>query len=543
MDGLRRYAKWLWIPLAVAVVVLVWTWVRGRTSVSGTFTQVVAVERGTLVATITLTGQAASERRASLSFDVNRLPLLELKVTAGDTVRQGDVLAVIDASTLERAEEQAAADLLSAQEALDKARDPYTDLERQKAEWDVASAEIALAEAKLAWQDVQGGGALASAERDLRSAQISLTQVQHSTAVGKAVRDLEYTVAWHERKLRSLQAELSQGRGDATAVAEQEATLAHLQAQLASARTAAETSLTAAEDKVAQAEQAVAKARGGADSVAVVQARTKVQQAEYNLAKAQEALARVLAGPDAKTVQLAQAKLDAAQATWEAARTSLTNATMVAPFDGTVLSVGAQAGDLVSSSTNVVVLADLTKLRVTASVAETDISKVSVGQEATITFDAFAGQRFTGKVLEVPLEGQVTQNVVRYSVPLSLDGAEGVGLRSGMTANVSLVVGRTQNALLVPALAVLDSDDGTVVLVPDETGSGRVATRVQVGLSDGTYVEVVRGLNEGDRVVVEYATATTQTSGFGGLGIGGMGAGAVNIREGIPGQIQPPSGR
>ncbi|MBM4431602.1 MAG: efflux RND transporter periplasmic adaptor subunit, partial [Chloroflexi bacterium] len=422
--------------------------------------------------------------------------------------------------------DQAEADLLSAEEALDRARNPYNELDRQKAELDVAQAEAALEEARLAGVDK----ALRQAEFNLKSAQLNLAITQRGSTVGKTVRDLEYSVGWHERKLRDLQAAYQQGKVEQSAVDEQAKALAEAQTKLGAARASARSALTAAESKVAEAEEALAKLQGGSNALSVLQIRNKIAQAEYNLAKARDSLAGVVAGPDAKSVQLAQARYDAAKAALEKAQATLAAATLVAPFDGTVLAVGAAVGDLVSSNTSIVTLADLSSLEVLASVDETDVSQVKVGQEAQITFDAFPGSTFRGKVLEVPLEGSLSQNVVTYQVRLSLEGADGVDLRSGMTANVKIVTGQRQDALLVPLLAVQQSEDGYVVLVQDTSRGAAVTTRVQVGLNDGTYVEIVRGLNEGDQVVVEYQSTTQQQSfvvGMGGFGslISGAGRG------------------
>jgi multidrug efflux pump subunit AcrA (membrane-fusion protein) len=71
-------------------------------------------------------------------------------------------------------------------------------------------------------------------------------------------------------------------------------------------------------------------------------------------------------------------------------------------------------------------------------------------------------------------------------------------------------------------------------MVQDSPQGAAVATRVEVGLNDGTYVEIARGLNEGDRVVVEYQAGTEQEGGFPGFG--------VMIRMGEP-QRQGPSDR
>jgi len=94
-------------------------------------------------------------------------------------------------------------------------------------------------------------------------------------------------------------------------------------------------------------------------------------------------------------------------------------------------------------------------------------------------------------------------------------------------------VGRRQNVLLVSVLAVRQGEDGDVVLVQDAPGGAAVATPVELGLSDGTNVEVLRGLNEGDQVVVQYQTTTQQTTQRGGA--------EFMIIEGGPPSGQPPS--
>ena len=97
-----------------------------------------------------------------------------------------------------------------------------------------------------------------------------------------------------------------------------------------------------------------------------------------------------------------------------------------------------------------------------------------------------------------------------------------------MTANLTIVVGETEDALLVPTLAIQQSDDGNVVILQDASGS-TVVTPVQVGLSNGVYVEILRGLVEGDQVLVQYETEETQFGFPGGgsvirmPGMGGMG--------------------
>jgi HlyD family secretion protein len=521
---MRNRRTWLIIAIiAIAAVAGIWFLrTRGKTSPTSSLTRLVAVERGDLTASISPTGQVVAQHQAQMSFDVNKITLLELKVAAGQQVKKGDVLARIDPATLQQAADQAEANLLSAADALENAQKPYTELDRQKAELDVAKAQVALHQAESATAEE----ALRAAEFSLESARLNLTITQAGTAAGKSVRDLQYTASWHARKLRGLQADLAAGKTNQETVDAEIEASSKAQAQLEAAQATARATLATAQDRVTQTEKALAELQAGSDALATAQARNKVAEAEYNLARAKDSLATIAAGPDGKTVQLAQARYDAAKATLAKAQAALDAATMVAPFDGTVVSTGAEVGDLVSSGTTIVSLADLTNLRVLTSIDETDISNVQVGQSAQITFDAFTGRKFKGKVLEIPLEGQLSQNVVTYQVPVSLEATNGVALKPGMTANVSIVVGTRKNALLVPVLAIQQADSGNVVMLQDAAQASGVSTPVELGLSDGTNVEVLRGLNEGDKVLIQYASTSTQQGGQGG-GFGGFGIGRI----------------
>jgi HlyD family secretion protein len=666
MQRLRRLLKWwpvlLIVVLVAAGVVFAPKWLpTGASETSDDLTQVFTAQRGNLVAAISPTGEVYAPRQVDLSFDVNKVELIELNVTPGQKVEVGDVLARIDPTALERAVIQAEADLTVAQDNLDKAQNPYTGLDLIQAEVSVEQAEVALEEAKEDLEEVQSPAteldltqaklAVAQAELDLAEAKESLEEVQNPSteldltqaelavaqaeidledakesletllnpdieAAQAAVRDataslesaqnqlivvqndpdnaarlrtLEAEADWYRNNHWEAQQKFEQGKIDQQKLnweysnmlaAEEKLTAARAQAEssLANAQnkvtqagealqdaqenlaelksgpdvmdlTRAETQvsqaeynltkaqenladleagpdpseLTRAETQVAQAEYTLAKAQdtladleAGPDSSKVARAEAQVAQAEYNLAKAQETLAEIEAGSDPDDIEVAEAKVISAQASLEEAQAALEAATMAAPYDGTVISVGAEEGDLVSSNIIVVTLADLSNLRVRAIVDETDISLVEIGQEVEATFDAFPGKRFWGQVLEVPLQGTLSQNILTYDVPVSLEGAEDVALKTGMTANLEIVVGRRENALLVPAMAVQQGEEGPVVMVQDSPEGPAMAAQVQVGLSDGMYVEIVSGLIEGDRVVVEYQTTQEQFPGFGG---------------------------
>jgi multidrug efflux pump subunit AcrA (membrane-fusion protein) len=589
------------------------------------FNQVVTVERGNLIATMTSTGEVYAPRQAELGFDVNKIELIELNVTPGQQVRAGDVLARIDPTTLERAVTQAEADLTVAQDGLEQAKDPYTEL-------DLAQAQLAVTQAEADLMVAQDGLEQAKApysELDLAQAQLAVTQakadlaearqnladaVEPSVCTYQSVVDLEYQYAWYEDNYYQMAQQFDAGEISREEMDKHEANLQWAEdrlnealqcppgpedvavckndytwyqdryAEMEGRYNAGEISqeqlfalwdrLQAAKDRLDQAQQAastvtkdqnqvlqaeynlqkaqatLAEIQAVPDSAAtdqspdsaatdqaqqadpeVIKAQNQVLQAEYNLQKAQATLAEIEAGPDPKEIEVAQAKVVSAQSTLETAQAALEAATLTAPFDGTIISVGAEVGDLVSSNDVVVTLSDLSALRVRAIVDETDISQVDVGQEVEITFDAFPGRRFRGQVLEVPYQGTLAQNIVTYEVPISLEGAEGVSLKPGMTANLSIVLARRQNVLLIPAMAVQQGEEGNVVMVQDSP-ERQMATPVEVGFSDGVYVEVVRGLNEGDHVVIEYQPSQEQPNDFRGGGNSFPGGGGSSFPGG-----------
>jgi HlyD family secretion protein len=215
----------------------------------------------------------------------------------------------------------------------------------------------------------------------------------------------------------------------------------------------------------------------------------------------------------------AQASLDKKRLAVAEAEADLAAAAMRAPFDGTILSTSVDASDLIHQGRRILTIANLDELQVWAAVDETTVRQVAEGQPAVIDFDAFPGQEFRGEVLSIPLQGSLQGDVMVYQVPVSLNGAEELPLLVGMTANVAIEVGQVADALLVPTMAVQNIGGFYQVLVPaNDPDSEPQAVPVEVGLSNGTYTQILRGLNEGDRVVMQLQSAESFQFGFGGMG-------------------------
>jgi HlyD family secretion protein len=471
---------------------------------------------------------------------------------------------------------QAEIALEEAREALEAVQNPDSELDLTQAGLAVDQAEIELQDAKevrealLEPDLVEARTAVRDSAAEVEDAKRQLVVVQNDPDNAERLRTLEYEAVWFRNNFAEAQVKFDKGKIDQQKLDWEYSNMLAAEEKLRAAQVRAESDLANAQQQVTRSEeayrealQALAELQGEPDPLELARAEDGVTQAEYNLAKAQEELltveegpgtleltraqnqvgqteysleraradlAEIEAGPDPKELEVAQAKVVSAQATLDEARAALEAATMIAPFDGTVISVGSEVGDLISSSTVVVTLADLSNLRVRAIVDETDISQVEIGQEVGITFDAFPGRQFRGQVLEMPLQGTLAQNILTYEVPTSLEGTAEVALKPGMTANLNIVVGRRENVLLVPKMAVRQGEEGNVVTVQDTLQEAEVAVPVQAGLSDGMYVEVIRGLNEGDLVVVDYELQEDGAADF--RGFGGMMGGIQRVTAG-----------
>ncbi len=502
-------------------------------SASGqTYTQIVAVTQGSLNSSLSVVGQLEAEQSADLGFEKmsGATNLVALAVQAGNVVTAGQVLATIDPAPYEQARDQAKSDLQAAQDTLDDLQTPATTLEIAQADVAVSKAKQALAQAQADLADLRSPDltSLRSAVQDAQDSlvllQLQATLADHD-ALAKSERDLQYTVSWYQRRLAELQA-LSNPNVEQTAeIADDQVTLAAAQADLARvqverelARQSRAAELAKANVVLADAQEALADAQAGGDKLALAQAELAVHQAEVALQAAQEARTDLDTGADATKIAAAQAAVDKKRLTLADAEAALAGAQLLAPFDGAILQTNVSVGDQVTANTTILTLANLKSLQVVASVDETTIRQISAGQDASITFDAFPGQSFQGKVLSVPLQGSLQGGVMVYAVPVSLTGADNLALLVGMTANVEVQVGQASDALLVPTLALSKANGLYQVLVPNTTdpNGDPTAVPVEVGLSDGTYTQITKGLNPGDQVVIEMAASSSSSNFRGG---------------------------
>jgi HlyD family secretion protein len=194
----------------------------------------------------------------------------------------------------------------------------------------------------------------------------------------------------------------------------------------------------------------------------------------------------------------------------ESADVDLANATIKAPIRATVLTRDVEIGSPVSSILNqgangtlVFTLGDIDKVFVRGKVDEADIGRVRLNQPASITTETFRDKVFQGRVTQISPIGVDKDNVTTFEVKVSIDNP-GKELKANMTANAEIILEEFPNSLLVPEAAVFydERHDASVDVLDPSSRTGRRRVPVQVGVGNGTKMQIARGLNAGDKVVL-----------------------------------------
>lgn len=188
-------------------------------------------------------------------------------------------------------------------------------------------------------------------------------------------------------------------------------------------------------------------------------------------------------------------------------------APFIAPIDGNVIVRAVEPGQTVTSSSVVLVLSD--RLIVKATVDETDIGKVKLGQQAFISLDAYPDVKVKASVDHIAYESTIVSNVTTYNVDILPESVPDV-FRSGMSANVDIVEKSKEDVLLIPVEAVKREKSEAFVFISQNKGQMPAKQKVETGISDGKDIEIVSGLTRNDTVVIEspkYTASKQRNSG------------------------------
>lgn len=323
----------------------------------------------------------------------------------------------------------------------------------------------------------------------------------------------------------------------------------------------------------ARVEQAAAQLSSAKSQPDIQAAKNAEQEAKSAVAQVQASVRRAQMGVNQAIanrqnnelrkydIDAAKASIARSQATLKNAEVTLNQTVVTAPENGVVLQKYVEQGTIITSGlslsstgTAIVQIGDVSRMYVNVTVDETDIASIEEGQTVDVSFDAYPGVPFEGKVTRVNPQATVLQNVTTVGVRVEVDNSSPSFrlLKPGMNAACDFVVDQKENVLTVPPDAVRSDDKGSYVDVatggrpapktPDSVDGALVDVKkehrsIEIGIEGNESVEVVKGLKAGEKVVAQeiapvQANATGGSPFGGGGGRGGMGGGFGGGRGG-----------
>jgi len=155
------------------------------------------------------------------------------------------------------------------------------------------------------------------------------------------------------------------------------------------------------------------------------------------------------------------------------------------------------------AATLVMTIGDTTQVYVQGKVDEADIGRVRLGQPARIRVETFKDKTFNGKVTQISPMGVEKDNVTNFEVRVSIDNP-GQELKANMTANAEIVLEEHADALIIPEAAITyDAQKNAFVeIVAPGAKNGRKKMPVKLGVGNGTKIQILDGLKQGDKVIL-----------------------------------------
>ena len=431
---------------------------------------------------ITATGTVNFPHAIPLTFQ-QAGKIVELNVKVGDIVKAGQVLAKTDDAKLGTAVLQAKANLMSAQAKLQTLQDGFN------------------------------AQTYAQAQAAFAKSQQSLTTAQQNA-------DLSYLT---NQVLLANQA--VKQASDTLAKAQQSGNASSVQP--------AQNSL----EQALKALTTVENAQNGGAKQSLVSAQADLAAAEFQVQQQAQ-------GPKSGDLQSARASIEIAQVQLASAQSDLLNSSIIAPMDAVVVSAPLQLYQQSDAKSIITITPAGKNLQVDASIDQADIAQVKVGQRVDVTLDAYPDVHDSGTVRLVALQGTIVSNVTIFAVTVAVDNASEL-LRAGMNANINIVVAEAKDVLTVPSEAIKTRGNKKSVLIPmtssassagqadpaaqpsappkNTTNTGGTQTLVngqsipvEIGLDDGTNVEIKSGIKVGQEVITGTSSSSTAkaTSGF-----------------------------
>ncbi len=429
------------------------------------------VESTTQTETVESTGSINAAQDALLTWKISGV-VSQVNVKAGDMVKAGQVLAELEPTSVP-------ANILSSQVDLINAEQNLEDLEPTQLAIIRAEQRVAAAQDEVdARQRIFNGLGTPASQADIDQAEATVL-----------LSKISLDKAWDKYEPFRNKPESNQVR-------------AALYNQWAQAQQLYEQAVTRLNNlsgvSINKTDQALAEAN--------------LELAKASLEDEKQTLNDLLAGIDPDQAAIIRARMISAQA-------NLATLKITAPFDGEILVVDVQTGDVVNNGQQAFTLANRNLLHVDTMIDETEIFGLKVGDSAQLTLDSLPGQTLTGKISFINPIGQEVSGNIKYPVRIDLDPVDYPVLLSA-TADVSIETGQPRQVFLVPVRAIQTDEDGEFI---NRINTEGVLERVDIITGDliGDQVIILAGtLKAGDQIQLvtsnEMSSQMSQMPGFPG---------------------------
>jgi len=354
--------------------------------------------------------------------------------------------------------------------------------------------------------------AVSQQKSNLEISIISLNSGSDQSAIDSVAREAEITLNDMIKHLYDVQSVLS---ATVTSSSFPQSELDSLQSSVSSARASVSSATTSITNNI----QAVSSAKNSLTGLQITydravsdlnivkqqvekniaNAEASVSAREVSLEQAQIAYDQLIAPVREVDLASSRAQVTAAAVNVDKAQYNIEQATLTSPIDGEIALLNYKAGDIINRDDNqpMAIVINNDTLFIEVHIEEADINDVKVGQKVYITFDAVDDLELEGEISFISLTSGTDNNgIVTYLVRIIISNTGDKDIREGMTAFVDFVISEVNDVLIIPVSAVRNVDgEPSVELTSHEWRP------VTTGFTDGKYVEVISGLEEGDVIL------------------------------------------
>lgn len=557
LNNIREYTRTHKKTSIVIGIVIIgagyWSYKKLTNASSETRYVTASVERGTIISSISGTGQVSASNQIDIKSKAGG-DVVYVGVTNGQSVSAGTLVAQLDTRDAQKAVRDATVNLESAQIALQKLQAPADTLS-------TLQTENALAQAKTDLQKSYDDGfnTVSNAFLDLPSVMTGMQDVMYGTELTHGNQD---NVSAYNDLVKNNFEQVSVFRDDAVTkynrarTAYDKAIIDYKNASrqddpakivalieetytttkiIADSIKSTNDLLNYVKDRLTEKNQNIPSLLSthqtqlntytnetNSHLLNLLNIKNSITSGTFAINEKTESLAKLKRGADPLDITSQNLSITQRENALIDAKANLQDYYIRVPFDGVLAKVSVKKLDTIGSGTSVATLITTQKVA-EISLNEVDVSKVKVGQKATLTFDAIPDLTITGLVAEIDSIGTVSQGVVTYNVKITFDTQDD-RIKPGMSISSSIITDVRQDVLVVANSAIKLQNNTSYVeifdpaLVGSDSSQGVVSPiapikqTVETGLSNDTETEIVSGLKEKDQVVIKTINPTTATA-------------------------------